>query len=319
MHRRQFLFTAAAIAAARVPEAFARAGLTHKQRIDRALNGTAVDRPPFTFWHHFGLNTPESHAKATLDFHAAYRTDIVKVMSDFPYPRPRGKWYEIKPEANPFAPQIRALELIRAGLDSRAYFIETLFNPWNVAEKLSSKEEVRRLKDENPQALLDAVDAITQSEINHAKLALRAGASGVLLSVANANRRELSPEDYKKFSAPFDKRILEAIAGAKLNILHLHVEPEYLALFRDFPATAINYSQHVSGIPIADVRRQYSAVIAGGIDEVNYRKLSPDELRAQWKAASETAGKKFILTPGCSVPNDSTAAELSRLPQLLGA
>lgn len=312
--RRHFLGMAAA-----APFALGRPSLTQKERVDRALAGEEVDRPPFSFWHHFGLTSAVAHAKATIEFHRAYRTDIVKVMSDFAYPRPAGKWYELKVEANPFPEQIRALELIRDGLHGRAYFIETLFNPWNVAEKLSSKEELRRLKSENPQALLDALDVITQSEIAHAKRALATGAAGVLLSVANANAQECSKEDYVKFSQPFDRRILEALPGAKLNILHLHVEPGYLEFFDEFPAPIINYSLHVSGIPMASVRRRYKGVIAGGIDEVNYRKLAPGELRAQWKAASQAAGAKFILTPGCSVPNDSTPAELARLPQVLGA
>jgi uroporphyrinogen-III decarboxylase len=297
----------------------ASSALTHRQRVDRALKGGDVDRPPFTFWHHFGLTTPEAHAKATLDFHHEYRTDVVKVMSDFAYPKPAGKWYELKVEAAPFPQQLKSLDLIREGLGGDADYIETIFNPWNVAEKLSSKEELNRLKNERPQALLDALDVITKSEINHAKRALAQGAAGVLLSVANAKKDEMSTSDYQKFSGPFDKRIIEALAGAKLNILHLHVEPEYLGFFHGWPATAINYSLHVSGIPMADVRKQYWQVLMGGLDEVNFRKLGASELRAQWQSASQAAGKKFILTPGCSVPNDSTKEELSRLPQLLGA
>ncbi len=293
--------------------------LSHKERVDYALSGSGLDRPPYSFWHHFGLHTPEEHAKATLDFHNAYHTDIVKVMSDFPYPKPSGKWYELKVESNPFPQQIRALQLIRDGLDGDADFIETIFNPWNVAEKLSSKEEVLRLKDENPQALLDALDVITKSEIQHAKRALATGASGLLVSVANANQKELSPADYQKFSEPFDRRIFEATTSAKLNILHLHVEPGYLDFFRTFKAPIINYSLHVSGIPIAEVRRKFSWVIAGGIDEVNYRKLDTEEMRKEWQAATRAAGPKFILTPGCSVPNDSTPEELIRLPRLLKA
>ena len=314
MRRRQFLFTAAI-----APLAYGKPGLTHKQRVDRALRGEDVDRPPFSFWHHFGLKTPESHAQATLAFHQAYRTDIVKVMSDFDYPKPAGKWYEVKADDNPFPQQIRALELIRQGLRGDAYILETLFNPWNVAQKLSSKEDVLRLKDENPTALMAALDAIAQSEIAHARRAFRAGASGVLLAVANSNAAEMTPEDYRKFSLPFDRRILEALAGARLNFLHVHVEPPYLGFFEGLPAPVFNYSLHVSGIPIADVRKRFPTVIAGGIDEVNYRKLTADEMRAQWKAAAQAAGPKYILTPGCSVPNDSTADDLSRLPQVLGA
>jgi uroporphyrinogen decarboxylase len=242
-------------------------------------------------------------------------------MSDFPYPKPAGKWYELKREDNPFPDQLRALELIRKGLNGDAYVIETVFNPWNVAQKLSSKEEVLRLKDEKPQALLDALTVITEAEIRHAKRAYAAGASGVLFSVANALKAEMSVEDYQKFSAPFDKRFLDGVASAAPhNILHLHVEPPYLPTFHNFHAPIINYSMHVSGIPIGEVRKQFPTwVIAGGIDEVNYRKLAPEEMRGQWKAAAQAAGRKYILTPGCSVPNDSTSEDLSRLPKLLGA
>lgn len=312
MLRRSFLLgtTAAVMRGAR---------LHPKERIDRALDGRDVDRPPFSFWHHFGLHTPEDHARATLDFHRQYRTDFVKVMSDFPYPHPAGNWYSLKVEANPFPAQIRALELIRDGLNRQAYFVETIFNPWNVAEKLSSPEEVRRLKAEKPQALLDALDVITRSEINHAKLALKTGVAGILLAVANANSKESSRHDYQRFSAPFDRRILEAAAGARLNILHLHVDREHMSLFHDFPAAVINYSLHVTGIPIGDVRRDYANAIMGGIDEVNYRKLDAAQLAAQWKSAAADAGPRFLLSPGCSVPNDSAPQELLRLPAALGA
>ena len=318
MLRRDFLRGAAAAAAA--PGFLRAAAMTPIERVDRALAGKDVDRPPFSFWHHFGLKTPEEHAARTLAFHRAYRTDVVKVMSDFPYPKPAGKWYELQFEANPYPQQIRALELIRDGLGGSNYIVETVFNPWNVARKLSSKEELFRLKEENPQALLDALDVITQSQISHARRALATGAAGVLFSIDNANREEMTAADYEKFSRPFDKRFLEGIGETKLTFLHLHVQPGYLEFFRDFTAPVINYSLHVSGIPMTEVRKEFpNWVIAGGIDEVNYRRLTADEMRRQWQSAAEAAGRKFILTPGCSVPNDCTAEELARLPNLLHA
>jgi uroporphyrinogen decarboxylase len=319
MLRREFLFSAAAAALASRP-VFGAAQLTRKKRVDLALKGADLDRPPFTLWHHFGLKTAQEHAARTLEFHKEYNTDIVKVMSDFPYPKPTGKWYELKPLANPFPDQIRALELIRQGLNGDAYFIETIFNPFNVAEKLSSKEEVRRLKDENPQALLDALDVITQSEINHAKRAISTGARGILLAVANANSKELSVADYARFNAPFDKRILDAVSGAPLNVLHLHVERDYLDQFQNFAAPVINYSLHVTAIPIAEVHAKFPGrVIAGGIDEVNYKTLTREQIKSQWESASQAAGKRFILTPGCSVPNDSSPTELALLSQVVAA
>src|SRR5712692_4638558 len=162
LSRRHFLLASAAVATLRG------ATLTSKQRVDRALQGADVDRPPFSFWHHFldDSKPGEEHARSTLEFHEKFHTDLVKVMSDYPYPKPKGEWYALREERNPFPQQIRALEQIRDGLHGQAYFVETLFNPWKVAENLSSADEVRKLQHEKPQTLLDALELIAKSEAN---------------------------------------------------------------------------------------------------------------------------------------------------------
>lgn len=298
------------------------AALTPRERVDRALKGADVDRQPFTFWYHFGLEKlpGEKQAEATLAFHWKFRTDLVKVMSDYPYPKGSGKWYELKVEDNPYPRQIRALEVIRAGLAGQARYVETIFNPWNVAEKLSSKEEVAQLKQENPQALLDALDVIARSEANHAKRAVAMGASGVFLAIANAEDPILSKADYRKFSEPFDRMVLDAVKDAPLNTLHLHGNKVYLDLFyQGWPAPIYNYSTHGTGVPIAEVRKHSSGAIMGGLDHDKLRQLSEAEIREQWQSARDAAGKKFILSPGCSAPNDSTDAELLRIVKVVGA
>jgi uroporphyrinogen decarboxylase len=319
MTRRSFLLTTAAAPAviAATP-----AALSHKERIDRALKGAGVDRPPFSFWHHFGLEKqgPEKHAAAIIDFHRRFRTDLVKVMSDFPYPKPEGDWFSVKFNPDPFPQQIRALELIRTGVGADAYFVETIFNPYKVAENLSSPQDVSSLRVSHPGALLDALEVIAKSEAAHAKRALAAGASGIFLAIANADSDVMSEPEYAKFSEPFDRMVLDAVKDAPLNILHLHGDHVYLDRFYDkWPAAAINYSEHGTHVPIARVRQKYSGVLMGGLDEKNYRDLSETRLRDQWLAAQRDAGKKFILAPGCSVPNESTDAELDRLPKILNA
>ena len=80
----------------------------------------------------------------------------------------------------------------------------------------------------------------------------------------------------------------------------------------------INYSVKTSGIPIAEVRKEYSQAIAGGVDEVDFDKLTTEEIRKQWTLAREQAGSKYIITPGCSVPDASTDAELARMSRAVG-
>lgn len=302
------------------------AALTSKERVDRTLKNDDIDRTPFTFWHHFLDETRpgEEHARSTLLFHEKFHTDLVKVMSDYPYPKPPGEWTEARVEENPFPQQIRALEVIREGLGGSAYFVETLFNPWYVAEKLSSREKVMALKDENPQKLLDLMEVLAKSEANHARRAVRAGAAGIFLAIQNAQAGFLTEEDYAKFSEPFDKIVLQAVSSAPLNTLHLHTDAAhgdhlYMDRFlKGWPAAAINYSLFTK-IPIEQVRAKYPGLIMAGLDERNYRKLSNFDLKRQWMTARKGAAKKFLLAPGCSVPNDSSDEELLRLPRLFGA
>jgi uroporphyrinogen decarboxylase len=322
--RRRFLTTstAALAASAAFAPSLRAAALSSRERVDRALAGRDVDRSPISLWHHFGLEKegPARHAAATLAFHRDYRTDLVKVMSDFPFPKPAGAWHQVRALDDPFPLQIQALTAIRDGLQRSAHFVETIFNPWNVAEKLSSPEAVRQLKAEQPQRLLDALDAIATSEATHARRAMNAGASGIFLAIANAQPQILSREDYARFSAPFDRMVLDAVKDAPLNVLHLHGDAVYLDAFHaGWPAAVINYSAHGTKVGIDAVRSRFAGVIAGGIDETRYRTLDLAALRVQAETARQQAGARFILTPGCSVPNDSQPAELHKLHQLVGA
>jgi hypothetical protein len=63
MNRRTFLHSAAATAGLALTRPLLAkatpAALTHKERVDRALSGKDVDRPPFTFYHHYKRPTAQ--------------------------------------------------------------------------------------------------------------------------------------------------------------------------------------------------------------------------------------------------------------------
>jgi uroporphyrinogen decarboxylase len=339
MNRRQFISAAAAAAAmAVVPSSsIASAPLSHKERVDRALRGEEVDRPPFSLWHHYKRPTAQLEAQDHLAFHRMYNTDFVKVMNDFDYPRSTsGKWYELKTLKTPYPDQLKTLELIRDGLHGDAYFVDTLYGPYMTAMLLLAAEpefagkntsedrtdvikKIHSFQKENPAAWEGMMEAITQSTINHIRSSQEIGCSGTLVSIFNADSKFGSVSDYERYSRPYDKRVLAALADTKLTLLHLHtLERPYLDQFRDFSAPVINYSVKTSGIPIAEVRKVYTQAIAGGVDEVDFDKLTTEEIRKQWVLAREQAGSKYIITPGCSVPDASTDAELARMPKAVG-
>jgi uroporphyrinogen decarboxylase len=343
MNRRDFLSaTVAAAGLALSRSGFARKSgssfLSHKERTDRALLGQDVDRPPYTFYHHYARATAQLEAEDHLDFHRTYKTDIVKVMNDFDYPKSTtGRWYDLKPLDSPYPNQLETLRRVRDGLNGDAYFIDTIYGPYMTAMILYQSQpqfanqpksgdvqdqQIKSLHDfqrQNPDAWHNALDAITQSTLNHIRHSKELGASGALVSIFNAESKFGSVEDYKKYTRPYDQRVFDALADTKLTVLHLHyLERPYLDQFKDFKAPVLQYSVKTSGIPISEVRQKYSQPILGGVDEIDYRKLTTEEIRSQWKDARSQAGAKYVAAPGCSVPNDSTADELARFPKSLG-
>jgi len=138
LNRRSFLATASAAGLALAKPVFSgktsSSTLSHKERVDRALRGQDLDRPPFTFYHHYKRPTPQLEAQDHLEFHRTYNTDIVKVMNDFDYPQSTtGKWFELKPLDSPFPDQLATLQLVRDGLNGDAYFIDTIYGPYMTA------------------------------------------------------------------------------------------------------------------------------------------------------------------------------------------
>ncbi|MFN3321927.1 MAG: uroporphyrinogen decarboxylase family protein [Bryobacteraceae bacterium] len=318
LSRREFLLAAAAVPAARAGSA-----LTPKERVDRIVKGADPDRLAFTFWYHFRLEkpTPERFAFATLEFHRKFRTDLVKVMNNLSYTPPPGKWYTIRPQKSPLPEHLRTLEMVRDGLGGKAHFIETVWNPWMIAESLAgSREELLQMKNEKPQYLLNALEAIARSQANHARLALGQGASGIFLAVNSAQATILSRDEYVKFSEPFDRMILEAVNSAPLNTVHVHGDKIYLHKFyQGWPINMLSYSAHASGVAISTVRSRFGGVMLGGIDERKFRTIDSKELKRQIHAAKEAAGTRLIVAPGCTLSSQTPDEDMLRLPRLIGA
>lgn len=136
VNRRNFLASAASAVLPR-PLFEAKSGtskLSHRERVDRAVRGQDVDRPPFTFYHQYKRPTAHQEAQEHLDFHRTYNTDIVKVMNDFDSPpSTTGKWYELKPLESTYPNQLATLKHVREGLNGDAYFIDTIYGPYMTA------------------------------------------------------------------------------------------------------------------------------------------------------------------------------------------
>jgi uroporphyrinogen decarboxylase len=294
----------------------AKSQLSKTERVKATLQAERIDRLPFTFWHHFGLEKlpGEKHAEATIAFYRKFDVDLLKVMSDFAYPLPEGvekieasdDWRRLEPLKNPFPEQIKALRLINKDLKGQAPFVETIFQSWTVAEKLSSKKTLAQLKTEDPKLLKNVLRVISESQANHARLALDVGAAGIFLAVAAADDFVMDPQEYLKMVRESDLIILDALKDRSyLNILHVHGKKPHLDTLVTYPVQVLNYSLHETGTSLALARRKFTGTLMGGLNEAKIATQPGEELNAGIReAALAMQRRRFILSPGCSVPND---------------
>jgi uroporphyrinogen decarboxylase len=289
------------------------------ERVTNALKDEEVDRPPFSFWYHFGLQhmPGKRHAEAEVDFYRAYELDFLKVMSDYPYPLPQGieaikteaDWRLVEPvgaKNRCWQEQLTALSIINDAIGKEALFIETIFSPWTTARRLTETGDIRKARERYPEALMAAMDAIATSLADYAKEAVARGASGIFLSLGAATDDVMSSEEYETWGRPFDLKVLEAVSEAPFNVLHVHGKRIHFDSLLDYPAGAINWSHFATPPSLNEGRVRSGKTVMGGVNESVAAHLSPPEIRKQVATALQEVGTRgLIITPGCSVPTDT--------------
>ncbi|MFL6276783.1 MAG: uroporphyrinogen decarboxylase family protein [Blastocatellia bacterium] len=300
-------------------------------RVTQALKGEEVDRPPFSFWYHFGLQhgPGRKHAEAELDFYRAYDLDFLKVMNDYPYPLPAGleaidsadDWQRLEPvggDAECWSEQFAALSLIHDEIGGEALFIDTIFSAWTTARRLTRTGNLQEARERHPEALLAALNVIATSLASYARAAIERGAAGIFLSLGAATDEVMSAEEYQTWGRPFDLKVLEAVRDAPFNVLHIHGKKIHFDAVSDFPASAINWS-HLSTPPsLAEGRRRSNRAVMGGIDEVAAAHLAPPEIAKQITNAIQEVGPRgLLIAPGCSVPTDTPVRTLQAVKAAL--
>src|SRR2546423_4736166 len=180
--------------------------MSRRERVLAPFNRQPVDRVPYAVWRHFPTvdHSPAGLAQATLRFHERYGSDFLKITPRGGYAveawgcvedkdlRPDGHrpcarcavrdgddWKTITPlDPGAAAGWTEEIEtIIRLGFDRRigdAPVIPTLFSPLSIARKLSGDRLDTDLR-ERPAAGISALEAITETVIRFADLALTEG------------------------------------------------------------------------------------------------------------------------------------------------
>lgn len=324
--------------------------MTKLERIRAAVARRPVDRVPYAVWCHFPEvdRSTAGLAQATLRFHQRYGSDFIKVTPNAGYAvedwgcvesekvmpdghRPCAShavdavsdWKKIKPldiTASAYGQHLETI--VRVIVDKRADgpVIPTLFSPLSLARKLSGDRLKQDLR-ERPEAVVEALEAITDTLLRFVTLSLDEEAGGIFYSIQAASHRFHTEEEYARFGEPYDRRILEAaMARAPLVIVHAHGDELMFDRLAGLPGHAWNWDDRVAGPSLGDAKARVKGALIGGVNQWStMHDGTPEEVRAEAKdAVDQTDGIGLIVGPGCVLPPGSPDQNVAALVKALG-
>lgn len=291
--------------------------MTKIERVERTLSGESVDRPPVSMWYHFGVQHRPGidFARISLDYFRHYDFDFLKLMNDYYYPMPGGleeiasaadlsKLARFEPEDSPWREQLSSIEHVAAELSGEAFFIDTIFEPWQSLERTLAGEHLRTLMRHEPRALKDALEVVTDNLIAYARASIERGSSGVFVSVM-ASEEFLTPEQAREFELPYARRLLEAVSDlAPMNTLHAHGGKIYVDDVSTMPVSVLSYQDRGAANPsLAGMRDRFNGCLMGGIDHTDFSPRTPRYIRERTREGiAEGGSTRFFLANGCSIP-----------------
>lgn len=303
------------------------------ERMSAVLGGQQADHPPVSFWYHFP--TACRNGSAAVDAHLEHLTrfglDFLKVMNDNPYPTRRTiataadlrDLPVLQGDEDGYTHQLELIRTLAKELSGQVLITTTLFNAWAILRRLVTPrtsdvqnpprlggslspvdKRMSELLREDRTAVAMALDTIAASQANFAKRCLTAGADGIFLSVRDdwVDHEANDAGTYDEIVRIGDGQILTAVAGAKLNMLHVCGVPRDFDAFACYPVHAINWADRAAGPAIGQVIEDMSAIACGGVDNLGtLPNGSPDAVRDEVRDARRQAGTRpIIISPGCT-------------------
>jgi uroporphyrinogen decarboxylase len=292
------------------------AGMTKIERIDTTLQGGEVDYPPVSLWYHFGIQhgSGDAFARTCLEFFEYYDLDWLKVMNDYFYPLPEGvETIRSREDLQRIAPfnvescewhhQLKALHIIGKTLEDRAYFLDTVFDPWQTLRRNLAGENLPELMETEAQALLRALEIVTDNLIAYCRLALAQGAAGIFLSIP-ASAEIMTRDQFLRFCKPFAAKLLASVQDlGKMNTAHIHGKQLFFEDILDLPVQVLSwYDRHPDCPSLQEAKEKFAGCVMGGIDQEIVSRRTRAFLKDHVREAIDMGGgSRLFLAGGCSI------------------
>jgi len=307
------------------------------ERVTAVIEGRHPDRPPVSFWYHFGAEyvagpaAVEAHVRHVV----TYDLDFLKIMDDNRYPRTATRDGTIQQigdlerlsvlagDEDTFGRQLDLIEALAKRFSGELRMATTVFNAWGTLRQMTvpdtgehgpptvgqrgpdpRDQTMSRFLRDAPEALERALDVVAESLANFVRHCIAAGADGVFLSVRDdwVDTPEHGAGTYDRLVRLRDLKILGGATGGTFNLLHICGKAVDFQRFADYPVHVINWADRYAGPSIAEVAGSVGPAICAGLDNLGTMVTgSPDDCARQVAdAIAQAGGRPIMIAPGCT-------------------
>jgi uroporphyrinogen decarboxylase len=307
-----------------------------RNRLEAAIAGEPVDRPPVALWRHWPGDDQDAAAlaQAHLQWQWEYDWDLIKVSpaSSFclldwgvtdrwaGHPEGTREWtgraihdpadWERLPRLDPrqgmLGVQLEALRLVGEGLGDSAPFLATIFSPLAQAKNLAGGTRMISQMRSQPETFKRGMATITAVTLDYLEAAKKTGISGIYYAIQHAQYELLSPAEYEQWGRPYDLQILEAAGDLWLNMVHLHGADVFFEQTADYPVQITNWHDRECGVPLSQGLTWLAGAVSGGLSRETVQLGDPAAIQVEiGDALEQTGGQRLLLSTGCVIMTNS--------------
>ncbi|MGM9999001.1 MAG: uroporphyrinogen decarboxylase family protein [Candidatus Bruticola sp.] len=291
--------------------------MNSSERLQAALAGAEVDRPPFSFWYNFGLQHMSGDAVA--DIHIAFarrfELDYLRVMNSYPYPLSNLRSFDkasdflqipsIVAEEGFWGHQLRALDKIVRYFKNQIWVLDSVDSPWTVLCKLASPEIVLNAARRRPEIVKAVLDVISSSQAKYVAKAIDIGVNGIFFTLTEAAYDVLDPLSHEELCQPYNNVVLEAASSATFNVLRIDSKRLYFDTLKSYRTQAVSWPHFSAKQSLRSGVSEWKRSVIGGINHETIAHESPNNINAYFeKYAEEFFQPNVFIGPSGILPSD---------------
>ena len=183
-----------------------------------------------------------------------------------------------------------------------------MIGPFSLAARLLDVSEIMMDCYDDPDMVNVVLGKVTEFLINYALAYKAVGANGIVMAEPVAGM--LSPSLEEEFSAPFVKRILDAVQDDSFIVVYHNCGDNVAVMTESILSTGAGAYHFGNSVDIAEMigRMPADVPVMGNIDPVSaFRMGTPESVREATLDLLERCSKypNFIISSGCDIPPET--------------